>query len=114
MCTIWDDVHSCADEKHSVLVVCDVQGFRVIYVLKYYITWYLERYGHFDDVILKNRADNVNDKEKLYLCLRSLARFNPPNGQFESYLYSGGGFQSFAVFCGGLPAFHRLSSDILV
>ena len=37
-------MYSCADEKHAVLVLCDAY--------KYIITWCLERYGHFDDVIL--------------------------------------------------------------
>ena len=43
-------MYSCAGEKHAVLVLCDVQGFRAIYID--FITWCLERYGHFDDVIL--------------------------------------------------------------
>ena len=40
---IWDDVYSCTNEKNAVLVLCDVQCF---------ITWCLDRYGHFNDVIL--------------------------------------------------------------
>ena len=50
--------------------------------------------------------------------LRSLARFNPKNGQLDSYFsYSGGGLQWFAVVCGGLPASSlvtHVSSQILV
>ena len=41
-----------AGEKHAVLVLCDVQGLYIDCNSVSIITWYLERYGHFDDVIL--------------------------------------------------------------
>ena len=49
-------MYSCAGKKHVVLILCDIQGFRVIYIdCKYYNLVFRavrERYGHFDDVIL--------------------------------------------------------------
>ena len=78
-------MYSCAGEWDAVLVLCDVQCFMAIYVLTTVsiITWGLDKYGHFNDVILNwhqvysiggaTHIHNLNNcpRAKAFLCKKA-------------------------------------------